>query len=72
MICSPFLLEAVENDFVCLFVCLCETVCGSRERQPHADKAGQQLAVPSHLRSPAVHPLAIHGLLVSAFLPPHL
>lgn len=68
MICSEFLLETAKKDCVCL----CETVCGSSERQPLVDEAGQQFSVPSHLRSPAVYPLVIHGLLLSTFLPPHL
>lgn len=55
-----------------VLVCLCGTVCGSGERQPRADEAGQQFPGPSHLRSAAVCPLVIHGLLLSTVLPPHL
>lgn len=68
MIRSSVLLETAERDCVCL----CETVCGSSQGQPHADEAGPQPPVPSHLRRAAVYPLVIHGLLLGTVLPPHL
>lgn len=45
---------------------------GTREGQSHADEAGQQSTLPSHLSSTAVYTLALHGLLAHRFLPLHL
>lgn len=59
-------------EYMCVCLCVCLTGPGTSEGQSLADEAGQQRALPSHLCSPAVYPLALHGLPPGAILPLHL